>query len=57
MYWKLHTGMTDELYNSLRDLLDTLEEVYLEKKGDHEVHDMLKSALDFAVTTIREIGT
>lgn len=56
MYWKLHAGMTEELYSSLRDLLDTLEDVYLEKRGDPEVPPRLKVALDLAVTNIREIG-
>ena len=56
MYWKLHAGMSEELYSSLRDLLDTLEDVYLEKRGDPEVPPRLKAALDSAVTNIREIG-
>ena len=57
MYWKLHAGMTEELYTSLRDLLDGLEEVYSEKKGDPEVSGKLKAALDSAATTIKEIGS
>jgi len=56
MYWKLHSGMTEELYTSLRDLLDALEDVYSEKKGDPEVSVKLKAALDSAATTIKEIG-
>jgi DNA-binding PadR family transcriptional regulator len=57
MYWKLHAGMTEELYTSLRDLLDGLEEVYSENKGDPEVSSKLKAALDSAATTIKEIGS
>ena len=57
MYWKLNAGMTEELYTSLRDLLDALEDVYSENKGDPEVSGNLKAALDSAATTIREIGS
>jgi DNA-binding PadR family transcriptional regulator len=57
MYWKLHAGMTEELYTSLRDLLDALEDVYSEKKGDPKVYGKLKAALDSAATTIKEIGS
>ncbi len=55
MYWKLHAGMTEDLYTSLRDLLDALEDVYTENTGDTEVSGKLKAALDSAVTEIREI--
>ena len=57
MYWKLHAGMTEELYTSLRDLLDALEDAYSEKKGDSEASIRLKAALDSAAATIREIGS
>ena len=57
MYWKLHAGMTEELYTSLRDLLDVLEDVYSENKGDPEVSVKLEAALDSAVTAIKEIGS
>jgi len=57
MYWKLHAGMTKELYTSLRDLLDVLEDVYTGNKGDTEVSGKLKAALDSAATTIKEIGS
>ena len=57
MYWKLYAGMTEDLYTSLRDLLDALEDAYSEKKGDPEVSGKLKAALDSAVTTIKEIGS
>jgi DNA-binding PadR family transcriptional regulator len=55
MYWKLHTGMTEELYGSLRDLLDTLEDVYSRHKEDVSVSERLGSALDSAVLKIKEI--
>ncbi len=55
MYWKLHAGMTEDLYTSLRDLLDALEEVYTRRKDDQGVSERLKAALDSAVTEIREI--
>ena len=57
VYWKLHAGMTEELYTGLRDLLDALEDVYTGNKGDTEVSGKLKAALDSAATTIREIGS
>ena len=57
MYWKLHAGMTEELYTSLRDLLDVLEDVYTRNKGDTEISGKLKAALDSAATTIKEIGS
>ncbi|GAH74723.1 unnamed protein product [marine sediment metagenome] len=57
MYWKLHAGMTEELYTGLKDLLDALEDVYSGNKGDPEVSDKLKAALDSAATTIKEIGS
>jgi DNA-binding PadR family transcriptional regulator len=57
MYWKLYAKMTEELYNSLRDLLDALEDVYSENKGNQEVSDKLKAVLNSAVATIKEIGS
>ena len=57
MYWKLHAGMTEDLYTSLGNLLDALEDVYSENKGNSEVSGNLKAALDTAVTTIKEIGS
>lgn len=56
LYWKLHTGMTDELYESLRDLLDALEDVYAGHKEDLKVSKNLKDALDAATSKIKEIG-
>lgn len=55
MYWKLHTGMSEELYGSLRDLLDILEDVYSRHKEDTSVSERLKAALDSAVLKIKEI--
>jgi hypothetical protein len=55
MYWKLHTGMSEELYGSLRDLLDILEAVYSRHKEDASVSEKLKAALDSAVLKIKEI--
>jgi DNA-binding PadR family transcriptional regulator len=55
MYWKLHTGMTEELYSSLRDLLDILEDVYSRHKEDVSVSERLEAALDTAVLKIKEI--
>ena len=55
VYWKLHMGMTEELYSSLRDLLDLLEDVYLRHKEDASVSQRMKSALDSAVLKIKEI--
>jgi len=57
MYWKLHTGMTEELYASLRELLDTLEDAYTEHREDADVAKRLKDALDAAVLKIREIDS
>jgi DNA-binding PadR family transcriptional regulator len=55
MYWKLHMGMTGELYESLRALLDAIEDVYTRHREDENVSERLKSALDSAVNEIREI--
>ena len=55
MYWKLHTGMTEELYGSLGCLLDILEDVYSKHKEDADVSKSLKAALDSAVLKIKEI--
>ncbi len=55
MYWRLHTGMTEELYESLGALLDAIEDVYTRHKDDLGVLEKLKAALDSAVTEIREI--
>jgi len=57
MYWKLHAGMTEELYTSLRDLLDALEDTHMKHKGDSDFSLKLKAALDSAATTIKEIGS
>ncbi len=37
MYWKLHTGMTGELYESLGALLDALEDVYTRHRENEVV--------------------
>ena len=55
MYWKLHTGMTEELYGSLGGLLDLLEAVYSRHKEDADVSERLKAALDSTVLKIKEI--
>ncbi len=55
MYWRLHMGMTEELYASLGALLDTIEEAYTGHREDETVSKRLKTALDSAVTEIREI--
>lgn len=55
MYWKLHQGMSDELYDSLKDLLDTLEEVNARHKDNTTVTERVKSVLDSAVENIKEI--
>jgi DNA-binding PadR family transcriptional regulator len=55
LYWKLHTGMTHELYESLRGLLDTLEDAYTGHKEDAEASRRMKDALDAATLKIKEI--
>jgi DNA-binding PadR family transcriptional regulator len=55
LYWKLHTGMTHELYESLRGLLDALEDAYTGHKEDAEASKRLKDALDAATSKIKEI--
>ncbi len=55
MYWKLHIGMTEDLYASLRELLDTLENVYTEHRGEPDTVETVKAALDAATLKIREI--
>lgn len=55
MYWKLHTGMTEELYASLRELLDTLEDAYTRHREEPDAVETMKAALDAATLKIREI--
>jgi DNA-binding PadR family transcriptional regulator len=55
MYWKLHTGMTGELYESLGALLDAVEDTYTKHKDNPRVSEKLKAALDSAVNEIKEI--
>ncbi len=55
MYWRLHMGMTEELYESLGALLDAIENAYTGHREDEAVSERLKAALDSAVTEIREI--
>ncbi len=55
MYWRLHMGMTGELYESLRALLDAIEDTYTKHKEDPGITERLKAALDSVVTEIREI--
>lgn len=55
MYWRLHMGMTEELYESLGALLDAIEEVYTRHREDDAVSERLKAALGSAVTEIKEI--
>ncbi|UCD45876.1 MAG: PadR family transcriptional regulator [Candidatus Bathyarchaeota archaeon] len=55
MYWKLHTGMTEELYNSLRNLLDVLEEIYTRHREEPDTVVTMKAALDAATLKIKEI--
>jgi len=55
MYWRLHTGISGELYESLGALLDAVEGVYTRHREDEAVSGRLKAALDSAVIEIREI--
>ncbi len=55
MYWRLHMGMTEELYASLGALLDAIENAYTGHREDEAVSDRLKAALDSAVNKIKEI--
>jgi DNA-binding PadR family transcriptional regulator len=57
MYWKLHTGMTGELYESLGALLDAVEDVYTRHKDDPGASEKMKDALDAAVNEIKEIDS
>ena len=57
MYWRLHVGMPEELYTSLRDLHVTLEDIYTENKMNPIVSSKLIDALDLTVVTIKEIGS
>ena len=55
MYWRLHTGISEELYQSLGALLDSLEDIYKRHQEDEAVSERLKAALDSAVDEIKEI--
>jgi DNA-binding PadR family transcriptional regulator len=57
MYWRLHMGMPGELYESLGDLLNAIEDIYARRKEDPAVSEKLKAALDSAVNEIREIDS
>jgi DNA-binding PadR family transcriptional regulator len=57
MYWKLHTGMTEELYDSLKELLDALEDIYTRHKEDADVSERLMAALQSATLKIKEIDS
>ena len=57
MFWRLHTGMTGALYESLGALLDAVEDVYSRRKDDPGVSERLKAALDSAANEIREIDS
>jgi DNA-binding PadR family transcriptional regulator len=57
MYWRLHTGISEELYESLGVLLDSLEDVYKRHSEDEAVSDRLKAALDSAVSEIKGIDS
>jgi DNA-binding PadR family transcriptional regulator len=57
MYWRLHMGMPGELYESLGDLLNAIEDIYARRKEDPAVSEKLKVALDSAVNEIREIDS
>ena len=57
MYWRLHVGMTEELYDSLGGLLDAIEGVYSEVRESPEASVKLKAALESAATNVKEIGS
>jgi len=55
MYWKLHTGMTEDLYESLGGLLDALEDAYSKHRDEPDAVETMKIALDAATLRIKEI--
>jgi DNA-binding PadR family transcriptional regulator len=55
MYWKLHTGMTEDLYESLGGLLDTLENAYSKHREVPDAIEAMKIALNAATLKIKEI--
>ena len=55
MYWKLHTGMTEDLYESLGGLLDALEDAYSKNRDEPDTVDAMKAALVAATLKIKEI--
>lgn len=55
MYWKLHTGMTEDLYESLGQLLDALEDAYTRHREEPDTVETMKVALDAATLKIKEI--
>jgi DNA-binding PadR family transcriptional regulator len=55
MYWKLHTGMTEDLYESLEQLLDSLEDAYTRHREEPDTVETMKAALDAATLKIKEI--
>ena len=57
MYWKLHTGMTEDLYESLGQLLDSLEDAYTRHREEPDTVETMKAALDAATLVIKEIET
>ena len=55
MYWKLHTGMTEELYESLGALLDAIEDIYTRHREEPDTVEAMKAALNAAALKIKEI--
>jgi DNA-binding PadR family transcriptional regulator len=57
MFWRLHVEMPEDLYNSLNELLVTLENAYTVNKGDSEFSRKMVDVLDSTIATLKEIGS
>ena len=55
IYWRLHLGVSEELYTSIGGLLNSLEDAYVRFNGNPESIRILGSILDNAVIKIKEI--
>jgi DNA-binding PadR family transcriptional regulator len=55
IYWRLHLGVSEELYNSIGGLLNSLENVYVKVNGNPDSDRILGCILNNAVSKIKEI--
>ena len=55
MYWKLHLGLSEYIYNSFSDLLNATEDTFLCIKEESQKMQKLKELLDSTTILIKEL--